>query len=70
MCRLYTEVKASTTFIKPRAKGTRFDKSTNNTDSIPFESSFDINSSMYPVLAYKIISKSMIDDKIEITMYI
>ena len=27
MYRLYTEVKVSTGFIKPRAKGTRFDKS-------------------------------------------
>ena len=27
MYRLYTEVKVSTRFIKPRAEGTRFDKS-------------------------------------------
>ena len=27
MYRLYTEVKVSTGFIKPRAEGTRFDKS-------------------------------------------
>ena len=27
MYRLYTQVKVSTRFIKPRAKGTRFDKS-------------------------------------------
>ena len=61
-CTFYVSTTAHTSNITPRY----------NTDSIPFESSFDIKSStcMYPVFAYKSISKSMIDDKLKITIYI
>ena len=34
MYRLYTEVKVSTRFIKPRAEGTRFDKSSRDSTEV------------------------------------